>query len=93
MGVSLGAHGDSIVDYNEQTTLESWEFLYDPRLDQLKAKAAALNGGPGSVPANSLGSSFSQPGGTAAPGTASPTSAPGTTSPNPAPNTAPPNQP
>lgn len=62
MGVSLGAHGDSIIEYNQQTTFESWEFLYDPRLDQLKAKAAALNGGPGSTPAGSLGSGFGQTG-------------------------------
>ncbi|GAC1417743.1 MAG: hypothetical protein NVSMB62_08800 [Acidobacteriaceae bacterium] len=68
MGVSLGAHGNSIVEYNEQTTFEGWEFLYDPRLDQLKAKAAALNGGIGSTPATSLGSGFGQPGAAGAPG-------------------------
>lgn len=96
MGVSLGAHGDSIVEYNEQTTLESWEFLYDPRLDQLKAKAAALNGGPGSTPANSLGGGFGQPGAfgapgiTAAPGTSNPASPETTPAPQPPPVPTPP---
>lgn len=56
MGVGLGTKGDSIVEPNEQTSYDAWEFLYDPRLDQLKAKAAALNGGSiGSVPSNALG--------------------------------------
>lgn len=73
MGVGLGTKGDSIVEPNEQTTYETWEFLYDPRLDQLKAQAAALNGGSiGSVPSNSLGSSNSIFGNT---GSTSPTSA------------------
>lgn len=58
MGVGLSAKGDSIIQPNGQTTYERWEFLYDPRLDQLKARAAALNGGGvGSVPANALGAS------------------------------------
>jgi type II secretory pathway pseudopilin PulG len=78
MGVGLEAHGDSIVALNEQTTYATWEFLYDPRLDVMKTKALALNGGGlGSAPASSLG----------------PTGAPGTTSPagtTPAPGTAPP---
>jgi type II secretory pathway pseudopilin PulG len=56
MGVTLGAKGNSIVELNEQTDYGTWEFLYDPRLDQLKAKAAALNGGgAGGVPGSSLG--------------------------------------
>lgn len=56
MGVSLGAKGDSIIELNEQTDYGTWEFLYDPRLDQLKARAAALNGGgPGSAPGSSIG--------------------------------------
>jgi type II secretory pathway pseudopilin PulG len=56
MGVGLDAPGDSIVVVNEQTTYATWEFLYDPRVDQMKAQAAALNGaGLGSTPAGSLG--------------------------------------
>ena len=45
MGVGLEASGDSIIELNEQTAYNAWEFLYDPRVDQMKAKAAALNGG------------------------------------------------
>jgi type II secretory pathway pseudopilin PulG len=45
MGVGLEVSGDSIIELNEQTAYNAWEFLYDPRVDQMKAKAAALNGG------------------------------------------------
>jgi type II secretory pathway pseudopilin PulG len=55
MGVGSSATGNSILIVNEQTTYETWEFLYDPRVEQLKA-AAALNSGAGSTAAGSLGS-------------------------------------
>jgi hypothetical protein len=55
MGVGSSASGNSILIVNEQTTYETWEFLYDPRVEQLKA-AAALNAGAGSTAAGSLGS-------------------------------------
>jgi type II secretory pathway pseudopilin PulG len=56
MGVGLDASGDSIIELNEQTTYPTWEFLYDPRLDQMKAKALAANGaGVGTTPASSFG--------------------------------------
>jgi type II secretory pathway pseudopilin PulG len=84
MGVGLSAAGDSIVELNEQKTYDTWEFLYDPRIEQLKAKAG-LNAGAGSVGAGSLGqtpgSSPTSPGAPGGPG------APGT------PGTPPPNQP
>jgi type II secretory pathway pseudopilin PulG len=48
MGVGLGATGNSVITPNEQTTYQSWEFLYDPRIEKLKA-AAALNSGLGST--------------------------------------------
>jgi type II secretory pathway pseudopilin PulG len=54
MGVGSSASGNSILEVNEQTTYQTWEFLYDPRLELLKA-AAALNQGLGSVGAGSLG--------------------------------------
>jgi hypothetical protein len=54
MGVGSSASGNSILEVNEQTTYQTWEFLYDPRLEKLKA-AAALNQGLGSVGAGSLG--------------------------------------
>jgi type II secretory pathway pseudopilin PulG len=52
MGVGSSASGGSILIVNEQTTYESWEFLYDPRIEKLK-QAAALNAGVGS--GNGLG--------------------------------------
>jgi type II secretory pathway pseudopilin PulG len=54
MGVGVGATGNSLVVLNEQTTYQSWEFLYDPRIEKLKA-AAALNSGIGSAGAGALG--------------------------------------
>jgi type II secretory pathway pseudopilin PulG len=91
MGVGLQAPGDSILVLNEQTTYATWEFLYDPRLDAMKAKALALNGGGiGSTPASSLGQTTGASGGLGAsptgtsPSGASPTS-PGGTAPSPSP--------
>ncbi len=54
MGVGSSAKGDSILVVNEQTTYQTWEFLYDPRIEKLKA-AAALNAGATSVGAGALG--------------------------------------
>ncbi len=54
MGVGSSASGPSLLVVNEQTSYDTWEFLYDPRIEKLKA-AAALNAGPGSVGAGSLG--------------------------------------
>jgi type II secretory pathway pseudopilin PulG len=54
MGVGSSASGSSIVVVNEQTTYETWEFLYDPRIEKLKA-AAALNAGAGSAAGGALG--------------------------------------
>lgn len=44
MGVGSAKSGESIVVVNEQTTFETWEFLYDPRIEQLYAKASLLGG-------------------------------------------------
>ena len=48
VGVGSSRTGDSITDLNEQTTYQTWEFLYDPRIEQMKAKAALLGGAPSS---------------------------------------------
>lgn len=74
MGVGSSATGHSLFQPNGQTTYESWEFLYDPRLELLKAKAA-MNSGLGSAGAGSLGQT---PG---AFGSTTPTSPTGTTPP------------
>lgn len=54
MGVGSSATGNSILVVNEQTTYETWEFLYDPRVEKLRA-AAQMNAGAGSVGAGGLG--------------------------------------
>jgi hypothetical protein len=54
MGVGLNATGDSLLTPNLQTTYETWEFLYDPRVELLKVKQA-LNQGLGSAGAGALG--------------------------------------
>jgi type II secretory pathway pseudopilin PulG len=54
MGVGSSASGKSILVVNEQTSYETWEFLYDPRLEKLR-QAAALNAGAGSAAAGALG--------------------------------------
>jgi type II secretory pathway pseudopilin PulG len=71
VGVGSSRTGDSITDLNEQTTYQTWEFLYDPRIEQLKAKAALLGGAPssdsgsfgsGTAPTTNPGSSTTTPG-------------------------------
>ena len=53
--------GDSITVLNEQTTYNTWEFIYDPRIEQLYAKASvvwrgfAASSGLGSASGQSLG--------------------------------------
>jgi type II secretory pathway pseudopilin PulG len=54
MGVGSSATGPSILIVNEQTTYDTWEFLYDPRLEKLRL-AAMLNAGVGSTSAGALG--------------------------------------
>jgi type II secretory pathway pseudopilin PulG len=74
MGVGISKTGDSILELNEQTTYPTWEFIYDPRVEALKAKAALLSGGPASSSTSSFGSSP----GTTTPGTTPPGTPPGT---------------
>jgi type II secretory pathway pseudopilin PulG len=51
VGVGVPKEGDSITILNEQTTYNTWEFIYDPRIEQLYAKGAMLGAG-----SNALGS-------------------------------------
>jgi len=44
VGVGIPKEGTSIVVLNEQTSYNTWEFIYDPRIEQMKA-AAGLQGG------------------------------------------------
>ena len=85
MGIGSSKTGDSIIEPNEQTTYQTWEFLYDPRLEQLKAKASLFGGAPTASSSSTLGSAAGSvsPGqgintpGSTAPGTT--TTTPGTT--------------
>lgn len=67
VGVGVPKDGDSITILNEQTTYNTWEFIYDPRIEQLYAKGALLGAGAstlGSGSGSSSGSgSGSSPGG------------------------------
>ena len=90
MGIGSSKSGDAMLVINDQASYETWEFLYDPRIEQLYAKANLLGGGVSSGSASSLGSAsnLASPGSATTPGTApagaanptSPTSSPGTTS-------------
>ncbi|HLI75611.1 MAG TPA: hypothetical protein VKV02_01600 [Acidobacteriaceae bacterium] len=73
IGVGTAATGTSITAPNQQTTYETWEFWYDPRIEQLYAKGkmnAGIGGGaPSSQPASSFGTGLSgQPNSTTSPG-------------------------
>ena len=57
MGVGSAKSGDSILTPNEQVTYDTWEFLYDPRIELMYAKSNILGGGGlGSQSASSFGS-------------------------------------
>ena len=57
MGVGSSATGNSIITPNEQTTYQTWEFLYDPRIETLKLAAALNGGGPDALGGGALGQS------------------------------------
>lgn len=44
-GVGPSRSGESILTPNSQSTYESWEFWYDPRIEQLYSKSKILGGG------------------------------------------------
>ena len=46
VGVGSSKSGESITILNEQPSYQTWEFIYDPRIEQLKAKASLFGGGP-----------------------------------------------
>ncbi len=68
IGVGTARTGNSISTPNKQTTYDSWEFWYDPRIEQLYQKgqtnAGIGSGAPGSQPASSMGTGINgQPNG------------------------------
>ncbi len=46
IGVGSAKSGEAMLVVNEQTTYDTWEFLYDPRIEQLYAKSTLLGGIP-----------------------------------------------
>ncbi len=64
MGVGSAKTGTSILNPNQQTTYETWEFIYDPKIELLYQQANLLGGGAGgsvnSVSPSTLGSSPGQ---------------------------------
>ncbi|WP_260740394.1 type II secretion system protein [Tunturiibacter lichenicola] len=65
VGVGLPKEATSIIVLNEQTTYNTWEFIYDPRIEQLKANVSIFGGGPATASGSgSLGSAGSMTSGT-----------------------------
>ena len=56
LGVGLPMDGAAILVVNEKTTYPEWEFLYDPRIEQLRAKVNIFGGGMSSSSSSGLGS-------------------------------------
>ena len=77
VGVGIPKEGGSIIVLNEQTDYSTWEFIYDPRIEQLYGKASIFGGGI----ATQSGGLGSASGLSSAPGTGTNTApgAPGTT--------------
>jgi type II secretory pathway pseudopilin PulG len=95
VGVGIPKDGSSITVLNEQTTYDTWEFLYDPRIELLYAKGSLFGGSGslGSASGNSSGFGNTPGSGTAPSGFGNTPSgfgsSPGTTSPT-TPTTPPP---
>jgi type II secretory pathway pseudopilin PulG len=65
VGVGIPKEGDSIIVLNEQTSYNTWEFIYDPRIEQMKANVSIFGGGPATASGSgSLGSAGSLTSGT-----------------------------
>lgn len=75
MGVGTSRKGDSILNPNQQTTYDTWEFIYDPKIELLYQQASIL-GGPASVNSQSPSSMT-----TTTPGQTSPQGGSNTTTP------------
>lgn len=75
MGVGVPKAGEAFLSVNGVSTYDQWEFLYDPRIEQMYAQSGALGGGgglgtgsgPASTSLNGLGS-LNNPGSSSAPG-------------------------
>ena len=54
-GVGSSAKGHGQVEWNGSENIEDWEFLYDPRVELLKAKVSLFGGSPAASGNGSLG--------------------------------------
>jgi hypothetical protein len=69
MGVGTAKTGTSILNPNQQTTYETWEFLYDPKIELLYQQANLFGGATtGGVNSQSLSNMGSSPGQSNTPG-------------------------
>lgn len=72
MGVGTAKTGTSVLNPNQQTTYETWEFIYDPKIELLYQQANMF-GGPASVGSTSPSSlTTTNPGATTGTGQTSP---------------------
>jgi type II secretory pathway pseudopilin PulG len=55
VGVTTSRSGNSITNPNQQTSYDTWEFWYDPRIELLKQSVSITGGGVSSQSASSFG--------------------------------------
>lgn len=70
IGVGSNGKGHGLVEWNGSENIEDWEFLYDPRVELLKARVSIFGGSPaanGSGSFGSLGNGFGSNSGTNGP--------------------------
>jgi type II secretory pathway pseudopilin PulG len=65
MGVSSLSTKESIISIHGKTTYDTWEFIYDPRIELLYAKSKVSGGGGGTDAASSSDMGFTPAGGSA----------------------------
>jgi hypothetical protein len=78
IGVGSNGKGHGLVEWNGSENIEDWEFLYDPRVEMLKAKVSIFGGSPATSGNGSLGSGFAPAGTTGLNGSTTPTDSNGT---------------
>jgi hypothetical protein len=84
VGVGTSKTGNSVTEPNGQTTYETWEFWYDPRIEALKKGVSLTGGGISSQAASSFGSDATsgQPNSTTGTPTTNPTTPTNPANPN-----------
>jgi hypothetical protein len=89
IGVGSNGKGHGLVEWNGSENIEDWEFLYDPRVEMLKAKVSIFGGTPATSGNGSLGSGFAPAGTTGFNGSTTPTDPNGTSGTTPSTGTSP----